>query len=246
MKAGAEFNIKPFGIRAMDSMRIEKSYRLIPREMSIEYSALESGLERFVKLDKECDFVGKDALIARNTHPFHDRDSRLACNKAQAGASSTILLGVAIANLRRCRCNCRAPRVPQLVSQQALISLAPSIQSRPCFLLLSFLVTRSQPWPSSLLLQARPLAPAITQQGHCREDAAVERPFSSRKEKSHLSNTNESESTASQNAWVGSTGGTFLRTPTSDASSCFCLSGFACCFVGSASDFGVSSCKAVQ
>jgi dimethylglycine dehydrogenase len=48
----------------MDSMRLEKSYRLIPREMSIEYSALESGLDRFVKLDKDCDFVGKQALLA--------------------------------------------------------------------------------------------------------------------------------------------------------------------------------------
>ena len=63
MKAGAEFNIKPFGIRAMDSMRLEKSYRLIPREMSIEYSALESGLDRFVRLDKTCDFIGKQALL---------------------------------------------------------------------------------------------------------------------------------------------------------------------------------------
>jgi dimethylglycine dehydrogenase len=63
MKAGAEFEIKPFGIRAMDSMRLEKSYRLIPREMSIEYSALESGLDRFVKLDKDYDFVGKQGLL---------------------------------------------------------------------------------------------------------------------------------------------------------------------------------------
>jgi dimethylglycine dehydrogenase len=62
MKAGAEFDIKPFGIRAMDCMRLEKSYRLIPREMSIEYSAMESALGRFVRLDKECDFIGKDAL----------------------------------------------------------------------------------------------------------------------------------------------------------------------------------------
>ncbi len=62
MQAGAEFDIKPFGIRAMDSMRLEKSYRLIPREMSIEYSGLESGLDRFVRLDKECDFIGKKAL----------------------------------------------------------------------------------------------------------------------------------------------------------------------------------------
>jgi len=62
MEAGAEFDIKPFGIRAMDSMRLEKSYRLIPREMSIEYSAYESGLDRFVRLDKEADFIGKNAL----------------------------------------------------------------------------------------------------------------------------------------------------------------------------------------
>lgn len=63
MIAGAEFEIKPFGIRAMDSMRLEKSYRLIPREMSIEYSAFESGLDRFVKLDKDGDFVGKQGLL---------------------------------------------------------------------------------------------------------------------------------------------------------------------------------------
>jgi dimethylglycine dehydrogenase len=48
----------------MDSMRIEKSYRLIPREMSIEYSAMESALDRFVRLDKEGDFIGKKALQA--------------------------------------------------------------------------------------------------------------------------------------------------------------------------------------
>ena len=45
-------------------MRLEKSYRLIPREMSIEYSAVESALGRFIRLDKEGDFIGKDALIA--------------------------------------------------------------------------------------------------------------------------------------------------------------------------------------
>ena len=72
MRVGADFNIKPFGIRAMDSMRIEKSYRLIPREMSIEYSALESGLDRFVKLDKACDFVGKAGLSAWQKKGFNN------------------------------------------------------------------------------------------------------------------------------------------------------------------------------
>jgi len=69
MEAGAEFGIKPFGIRAMTSMAIEKSYRLIPRELSIEYSAWESGLDRFVHPDKG-DFIGRDALVRlRGTGP---------------------------------------------------------------------------------------------------------------------------------------------------------------------------------
>jgi len=62
MEAGAEFGIKPFGIRAMDSMRLEKSYRLIPRELSIEYSAYESALDRFVHPNKG-QFIGRDALV---------------------------------------------------------------------------------------------------------------------------------------------------------------------------------------
>ncbi|MEM7084153.1 MAG: FAD-dependent oxidoreductase [Pseudomonadota bacterium] len=62
--AGKAFDIKPFGIRAMDSMRLEKSYRMVGTELSIEYSAFESGLERFVKLDKG-DFLGREALVRR-------------------------------------------------------------------------------------------------------------------------------------------------------------------------------------
>ena len=71
-RVGAEYDLKPFGIRAMDSLRLEKSYRLIPREMSIEYAALESGLDRFVKLDKEQSFVGKEALIAWRDKGFEN------------------------------------------------------------------------------------------------------------------------------------------------------------------------------
>jgi dimethylglycine dehydrogenase len=62
MQAGREFGIKPFGIRAMMSMAVEKSYRLIGRELSIEYSAYESGLDRFVHPSKG-QFLGRDALV---------------------------------------------------------------------------------------------------------------------------------------------------------------------------------------
>jgi len=61
MEAGAEFQLKPFGIRAMDAMRLEKSYRMVGTELSIEYAALESGLDRFVHLNKG-DFIGRQQL----------------------------------------------------------------------------------------------------------------------------------------------------------------------------------------
>ena len=62
MEAGADLGIKPFGIRAMDTMRMEKSYRMMGTELSIEYAALESKLDRFVHLNKG-DFIGRDALV---------------------------------------------------------------------------------------------------------------------------------------------------------------------------------------
>jgi len=62
MEAGADLGIKPFGIRAMDSMRMEKSYRMMGTELSIEYAALESKLDRFVHLNKG-DFIGRNALV---------------------------------------------------------------------------------------------------------------------------------------------------------------------------------------
>ncbi|HWH20520.1 MAG TPA: FAD-dependent oxidoreductase, partial [Solirubrobacterales bacterium] len=72
MAAGRDLDLKPFGIRAMDSLRIEKTYRLIPRELSIECAALESGLGRFVPLNKS-DFAGRDALVAWQQRGFRNR-----------------------------------------------------------------------------------------------------------------------------------------------------------------------------
>jgi dimethylglycine dehydrogenase len=67
--AGEDLGLAPFGIRAMDAMRVEKSYRLIGTELSIEYAAYESGLERFVHPDKG-DFIGRDALLAWRARGF--------------------------------------------------------------------------------------------------------------------------------------------------------------------------------
>ena len=59
--AGEDLGLKPFGIRAMDSMRLEKSYRMVGTELSIEYSAYESGMDRFIHPEKG-DFLGAGRL----------------------------------------------------------------------------------------------------------------------------------------------------------------------------------------
>jgi dimethylglycine dehydrogenase len=61
MEAGKDLGIKPFGIRAMNSLRLEKSYKLVGTELSIEYSPYESGLDRFVHPNKG-KFIGLEAL----------------------------------------------------------------------------------------------------------------------------------------------------------------------------------------
>jgi dimethylglycine dehydrogenase len=54
----------PFGMYALDSMRIEKGYRTWKGDLSTDYTVLEGGLERFVRLNKEQNFPGKQALLS--------------------------------------------------------------------------------------------------------------------------------------------------------------------------------------
>ncbi len=60
--AGKELGLKLTGNRAIEVLRLEKSYRAMYRDINVEYSALESGLDRFVNFNKE-DFTGKVALL---------------------------------------------------------------------------------------------------------------------------------------------------------------------------------------
>jgi dimethylglycine dehydrogenase len=95
MDVGRPLGLKPFGIRAMESMRLEKSYRLIPRELSIEYAALESGLDRFVRFDKG-DFAGRDGLTGWSARGFANRLAMLevhAVTDADARGSEPVWHG---------------------------------------------------------------------------------------------------------------------------------------------------------
>jgi dimethylglycine dehydrogenase len=60
-KAGEEFGIGMAGMRAMESLRMEKSYRMWGSDLTRDYTPFEAGLDRFVRMNKG-DFVGKAAL----------------------------------------------------------------------------------------------------------------------------------------------------------------------------------------
>ena len=62
-RAGEPHGLRPFGMYAMDSMRLEKGYRGWKSELTSELTPFEIGLERFVAMDKG-DFLGRAALAA--------------------------------------------------------------------------------------------------------------------------------------------------------------------------------------
>ena len=63
MAAGAPLGLKPFGMFALDALRIEKGYRAWKGDLSTDYTVLQGGLERFVDWSKP-DFRGRAALMA--------------------------------------------------------------------------------------------------------------------------------------------------------------------------------------
>jgi dimethylglycine dehydrogenase len=62
MEAGRPHGLKLVGNRAIDALRLEKSYRNVWRDINGEHTALESGLDRFIALDK-AEFVGQAAVL---------------------------------------------------------------------------------------------------------------------------------------------------------------------------------------
>ena len=66
--AGDAHGMKPFGMRAMMSLRLEKSFGAWMREYRPEYTPAETGLDRFVDLRKN-DFIGRDAAMRERDAP---------------------------------------------------------------------------------------------------------------------------------------------------------------------------------
>jgi 4-methylaminobutanoate oxidase (formaldehyde-forming) len=71
--AGREHGLVAGGYKAIDSLRLEKGYRVWGSDVTPEDTPFEAGLGFAVKLDKG-DFIGREALAAT-----HEPDRRLAC-----------------------------------------------------------------------------------------------------------------------------------------------------------------------
>jgi aminomethyltransferase len=62
LKKGREFDLRPYGVEAMQSLRIEKSLPLYGPDISEEDTPFHVGLSRWIRLEKR-DFIGREALL---------------------------------------------------------------------------------------------------------------------------------------------------------------------------------------
>jgi len=63
-EAGKDLGLRPFGMRAMMSLRLDKSFGSWMREFKPDYTPMETGLDRFIDYSKQRDFIGKAAALA--------------------------------------------------------------------------------------------------------------------------------------------------------------------------------------
>lgn len=90
----------PFGMFALNALRLEKGYRAWKGDLSTDYSMLEGGLDRFIKFDKPQEFPGKAALLAEKQAGVAKRFVTLTLDNpgpADAPYMSTIWLGDEVA-----------------------------------------------------------------------------------------------------------------------------------------------------
>ncbi|MEE4117465.1 MAG: FAD-dependent oxidoreductase [Paracoccaceae bacterium] len=68
-EAGADLGLRPFGMRAMMSLRLDRFFGAWLREYSPDYSAAETGLDRFISWKKNTDFIGRAAAESERAAP---------------------------------------------------------------------------------------------------------------------------------------------------------------------------------
>ncbi len=67
--AGQPLGITPFGMRAMMSMRLDRHFGSWLSEFSPDYTAAETGMDRFISFKKNTDFIGRSVAEAERANP---------------------------------------------------------------------------------------------------------------------------------------------------------------------------------
>ena len=62
LRSGKEFELRPYGVEAMQSLRIEKALPLYGPDISEEHTPFHLGLDRWIRFNKR-DFIGREALL---------------------------------------------------------------------------------------------------------------------------------------------------------------------------------------
>jgi aminomethyltransferase len=73
LEAGKPLGLKPCGLGARDTLRLEAALPLNGNDLSDMRTPLEAGLGFFVSLTKEADFPGKDVLQKQKTHGLNQK-----------------------------------------------------------------------------------------------------------------------------------------------------------------------------
>ncbi len=71
-----EFDLKNVGYRALESLRLEKGFRALGSDIGPDYTPLEAGMEKIVRLDSGISFIGQTELLEQQRDPLK---KKLAC-----------------------------------------------------------------------------------------------------------------------------------------------------------------------
>ena len=91
--AGEAHGLKIFGARAVESMRIEKGFLHWKADLLTEFDPFETGLDRFVKLEKG-DFIGREALLKRREEGLRKKlvTMKVGADHAPAHGGASVML----------------------------------------------------------------------------------------------------------------------------------------------------------
>ncbi len=81
-RCGSEHGLANAGYRAIDSLRLEKAYRVWSADIGPDFTPYEAGLGFAVRLGKNADFIGRDALLAAREKPLQRRLITLSTDPA--------------------------------------------------------------------------------------------------------------------------------------------------------------------